>query len=130
MARIFSSGFELNSLTAGVEWTTILSTPTIQTATVRSGTYAGKVSNLVTLTPQGWTYQFSAADTSIDIRVRFYFYIQTMPASDNLIFRFLSSTNNDSLDLNLSHSKQKSRTKFYFGTHILYPYGISVNDNC
>ena len=40
MARLFSSGFELNSLTAGVEITSVTGSPTIQTGIVRSGTYA------------------------------------------------------------------------------------------
>lgn len=40
MARIFCSGFELNSLTAGVEWDSITGSPTIQGTTTHAGAYA------------------------------------------------------------------------------------------
>lgn len=42
MARLFTSGFELNSLVGGVEYDTITGTVSIITTTIRSGTYALK----------------------------------------------------------------------------------------
>ncbi|HUD20551.1 MAG TPA: LamG-like jellyroll fold domain-containing protein [Candidatus Saccharimonadales bacterium] len=38
--RVFSSGFELNSTAANVEWTSFTGSPTIVTSPIRSGTYA------------------------------------------------------------------------------------------
>ena len=37
MARLWSSGFELQSVTSGVEWDTTTGLPTIDTTTKRSG---------------------------------------------------------------------------------------------
>ncbi len=42
MARLFTSGFELNSATAGIEWGIITGAPTVQGTTKRSGASAGK----------------------------------------------------------------------------------------
>jgi hypothetical protein len=44
MARLFTSGFELNSITDGVEFTTNTATVQIVTTNPRSGTYHGRVS--------------------------------------------------------------------------------------
>ena len=64
MARLFSSGFELNSTAAGVEWTTTSGSPTISTSTVRSGTYAGQVQ----------ANQFFQTNLGVAVEGRDYFY--------------------------------------------------------
>lgn len=38
--RIWSSGYELNSTTANVEWSSVTGSPTVQSSVARSGTYA------------------------------------------------------------------------------------------
>lgn len=75
MARLWSSGLELNSLTANVELTATnggAGTKTIDSSVVRSGTYSFKI---VTTSVQtgffGYVYQ--AASTNGDFYFRFYF---------------------------------------------------------
>lgn len=85
MARLWSSGFELNSNTAGMEWTVISGSPTIQTTTVRSGTYAGQITSLSSGTPKYWLYKYAAAVSNVNFQ-RFYFRVATLPSAENRIF--------------------------------------------
>jgi len=86
MARLWSSGFELNSVTAGMEWTVLTNSPTIQTTTVRSGTYAMRVN------PAGATanlaYDFLASGGGTDnLFLRFYLRIASSTNALDDIFR-------------------------------------------
>jgi hypothetical protein len=87
MARLWLSGFELNSTTADEEFTTVTwSGSTIQTGTVRSGTYAGEITSLASATRQGFAYQFAAAAANGPYYVRFALRIATLPSAENTIF--------------------------------------------
>ncbi len=103
MARLFTSGFEENTNTAGVEWTSTSGSPVIQGTTVRSGSFAGQVTSLASGTAKKWTYQFASADTSADFYFRFYFNIGSFHAAANtIIFGLLSSVSNLACHLELS----------------------------
>jgi hypothetical protein len=97
MARLWSSGFELNSITANVEWTAALSTPSIQTTTVRSGAYALQINSLASATLKGLRYQYAAANlTARNNYYRVYVRFDTLPSAENgfiAIANDLSSTN-------------------------------------
>jgi len=85
LARLFSTGFELNSTTAGVEFTTVTN-GTISTTTIRSGTYAGRISSLASGTARGFLYQFASAAGNGPYFIRFYFRYATLPSAANTIF--------------------------------------------
>ncbi len=58
MARICSTGFELNSLTQYVEFNFITGSPTITTSPVRSGAYSLKIASLTSGVGKYVQYQF------------------------------------------------------------------------
>lgn len=80
MARLWSSGFELNSVTTGVEGPTFTG-GTISTTTVRSGIYSYR--NNPSASIHNFTYTFSGGIQTVYIR--FYYYVTTHPASGSLI---------------------------------------------
>lgn len=92
MARLWSSGFELNSITADIEWTTSHSTPTISTTTVRSGTYAARVSSLGAA--KGLEIRFQTAAANGPFYFRVYTRFATFPGAEN---RFILLNNADGL---------------------------------
>ncbi len=80
--RVFSSGFELNSTTANVEWTSTTGSPTIVTTPVRSGTYALQTPKNGT---QGFAqYNFVGANSAStdDYYFRAYLRITTAPSAE------------------------------------------------
>lgn len=89
MARLWQSGFELNTLTAAVELTNILITaPTIQTSIVRSGVYALEVSSLSSSTAQAVYYQYQSAEGVGDYYFRQYLRVGVLPSAENRIIVF------------------------------------------
>lgn len=91
MARVFSSGFELNSLTAAMEWDAAVG-GTISSTTKRSGGFAGRVSSLASATNQRFRVQYLAASNNGPFYFRFYFRVATLPSAENRIFAASSST--------------------------------------
>lgn len=87
MARLFSCGFELNSITNGVEFTTVLGSPTISSSTFRSGAYALRISSLTSVTAMGFRYQYLSSASS-PIFARFYVRFATLPSAENVIASF------------------------------------------
>lgn len=85
MARVFTSGFELNSLTSGVEFNTTGGSPTFSTTTIRNGSRSGRISSLVSATAQFFRFQFAAATLNLSYH-RFYLNIHTLPSAENTIF--------------------------------------------
>lgn len=85
MARLFTSGFEENSLTAGVEWTSLVGSPTIDTSNPRSGTYAGRINSLVNGTLKYFAYQFAAANANGPFFARAYILVNTPPSTGDII---------------------------------------------
>lgn len=89
--RLWSSGFELNSTTAGVEYTTnVGTTPTIQSTTVRSGTYALQTASGGV--QSGISYDFASANSNGPFFVRFYIDIGTANSAEYAIFDYRNST--------------------------------------
>ena len=86
MARIFSCGFELNSAAAGTEFGLITGSPTVQSTTARSGTYALQITSLSSATAQGAGVNFLSAVGDGPYYIRFYFRYATLPSADNCIF--------------------------------------------
>src|SRR3990167_5180323 len=76
IARLWSSGFELNSLTAGVEITSVSGSPTIVTSPVRSGTYA-----LRTTLANRARYDFATSDSRADYYFRVYIRFAASPSN-------------------------------------------------
>jgi hypothetical protein len=91
MARIFSSGFELNSITANMEWDAATGV-TISSSTVRSGGYSGRVSSLVSGTNQRFRTQFKTSGSNGPFYFRFYFRVATLPTAANRIFALSSNS--------------------------------------
>lgn len=84
-ARLFTGGFETNSNTAQVEWTVTNGSPSIETGTIRSGTYAGEAT-ASSGTPNGWLYEFLTTAAKGPYYVRFAFRYHTLPTVSNFIF--------------------------------------------
>jgi len=106
--RLWSSGFELNSNTAGMEFDTVVGTTSVQNTTVRSGSYAGQIN--VTTASGRFQHSLAASATDMDIYTRVYFRFATVPsASAKIYFIGRAATNsvavvynaaNAALDLN------------------------------
>lgn len=92
MARLWQSGFELNSTTTDVEFSNITGAgTTIQTTTVRTGTYALRCN------PSAATgfvrYHVFTSNQSIVAYQRVYMRIATLPGANTTIMRFLDVAN-------------------------------------
>lgn len=91
MARLVTTGFEWNLGTAGAIETSAhsiepagLEAPTVQTTTVRSGTYAGKCDSGASDTAPRWTLSINFG-LSITLYTRGYFCWANLPAADVLV---------------------------------------------
>ena len=93
MSRISSYGFELNSATAGVEFEAVGGSPTVQSTTVRSGTYALQITSLVSATRQAARFVMAASAGNGPFFVRFYFRADTLPSAENTIHMWNSQQN-------------------------------------
>ena len=78
MARLWGSGFELQSVTSGVEWDTATGSPTISTAVKRSGGASLRTNPTATTAFLKHQYRTSAAGV---IFARFYLNIASAPSS-------------------------------------------------
>lgn len=87
MARLWSCGFELNSV---VEVTSTAGGPTFVTSPVRSGTYSGRINN--TVKGERFIYNFKSTNTADGFYFRFYFLVTAAPAAQTNIFGILDST--------------------------------------
>lgn len=99
MARLFSTGFELNSTTANMEFDSI-SGFTIQTGTVRTGTYAAQA-NLTTSTATLRQVLFTSNQT-IKGWMRIYINISTLPNANVQLMRFETTANGNAGNLRLN----------------------------
>lgn len=87
MARLFSSGFELNSLTAAVEFETITGAPTIVTSPVRSGTYALNATGGA----NDVRHPISQSTLNGPLYMRVAIYVTTLPSAITTIMVFLNN---------------------------------------
>lgn len=93
MARLWSSGFELNSTTSNLEIYSPGGSPTIQTTTVHSGTYALQITSLSSGTRKHVGFPWNGSAQNGPYYIRFYFRYDTAPSGDNTIFRLGSNPN-------------------------------------
>src|SRR2546423_3509635 len=93
MARLWASGFELNSVTNGIEWGATVGSPTITStaAKVRSGTYAGQISSLVSATQKYFQFTLAAANSNGPFFPSCYVFFDTLPSAANAIFALTAS---------------------------------------
>lgn len=92
MARLWQCGFELGSLSTGVEVTATLGTQAISTTTVRTGSRALRVAP--TATTGSVRYHVFASNQAAAGFQRVYLNIATLPSATTYILRFLDSSNN------------------------------------
>ncbi len=91
--RIWSSGFEVNSITAGMEWDFVGSsgTPSVQGTTVRTGSYALQISSLSSGTRKALGHLYESAQSNVRY-YRVYFRVDTLPSAENRIISVNSSS--------------------------------------
>lgn len=77
--RLWTSGFELQSTTAGMEYTANINTPAINTTTKRYG--AASLRTNPSSSTQGMSYSFASADVADDFYFRAYVYMASLPSS-------------------------------------------------
>lgn len=92
MARIWQCGFELNSVTTGVEWTLLNDAPTVVTSPARSGTYAGRASSLGSGNAKGFLHQFLSVAADGPYFFGFAFQYATLPTAANVIWAIQGGT--------------------------------------
>ena len=88
MARLYQTGFELNSVTSAVEWTTSVNTPVISTTTVRSGTYSFRANPTASTRYIQHTFQADTINTTFH---RFYMNAATFPGATIAIWQYKDS---------------------------------------
>lgn len=98
MARLWTAGAELQTATAGIEFTSIFTTaPVVETTIKRSGNAAWRISN--TSGGEGFRQAFTAAQG--DYYLRFYLYIVALPTAVKAIGGFgLSGSYKGAIRLN------------------------------
>ena len=91
MARLFTCGFEENNFLETM-WTAVTGTPTIQTTTVRSGTYALE---FAADTTDVIRRNFSSAKSTGTVWTRFYVRLPSLPSAERGLadFRSLNAGN-------------------------------------
>lgn len=103
MARLYQSGFELNSTTASVEYLGNNGTQSIVTTTLLSGSYASLHN------PSGATsnrlYTFAATAQTALYYVREYIYITTAPSSQVDILKFVNSSAQNKISIRLNTNR-------------------------
>lgn len=93
MARVWSCGFELNSLTDGIEITTKTSGNALSTTTVRSGAVSHSIASLVSTTAKGIRQRVVSPEANGPFFARAYYRYATLPTAENTIIQL-----NDTLD--------------------------------
>lgn len=88
MARLFSSGFELDTGNTGVEWESVNNSPAVNTTTPRSGSYSFNVTSLSSATRKAMLKSFLSAGANGPYYGRVYLNIATLPSAENRIIAF------------------------------------------
>ena len=108
MSRLWSSGFELNSTTDGVELiTSVAETPEVQSAIVRSGSYAGRTQNTGGLGfAEYFYYQFASSNQTTPLYFRLYLRIATSLStqSEIIIIQSVNDSYRISIRLNTDNT--------------------------
>lgn len=85
MARLWSSGFELNSIGNGVEWQQSGGSPVISSTVFRSGSYSTQITGMTSGASMGYRYGFISAPANGPYYTRTYFRVDTYPSAENRI---------------------------------------------
>lgn len=88
MARLYQTGFELNSATSAVEWTTSVGGVNLSTTTVRSGTYSFRANPTASTRYIQHTFQADTINTTFH---RFYMNAATFPGATIAIWQYKDS---------------------------------------
>jgi len=96
MARLWSSGFELNSTTADVEFSSLIN-PSIVTTVVRSGTYANR--KIPGNNTGGVMHYFAASNQTAPFYFRMYYRCAVRPTVQVDIMRIWNVTNGSKIDI-------------------------------
>jgi len=91
MGRLHTIGWEINSTTDGMEFTTYSGSPTIDTTIKRSGLSSGRISSMSSATAKYFSLTYSAGTVNNFVRV--YVYFATLPSAENR-FLVLNDANN------------------------------------
>lgn len=102
MARLYQTGFELNSATSGMEWQTSTGGFTISSTTVRSGSYAGRANPTASTRYMTHTFQSDTINTTYH---RFYLNIATAPGATIDIWQYLDSGNTVTFSLKMTSGR-------------------------
>jgi len=91
-ARRWSSGFELNSTTANVEWSNVQGSASVQSVITRSGNYAGRINPT---NGQGRFYYTFVRDLGLEdpLYFRVYMYFASLPTDEATILLFTDYNN-------------------------------------
>ncbi len=104
--RLYTSGFENQSTAAGMEWTDVTNTPTIDTTTFRTGAASLRATGWTSSTAEFLSYTMKTANAEGPFYLRTYLRIATMPAigDTNRIMSFRTSGAADMVYINLLNS--------------------------
>lgn len=101
MARLYQTGAELNTLTAGIEITSLANSPTVVSTIVHSGAYSFRANPTAGI--QSIVYQIASDATSGTYLIRAYLRIVSLPSSGSTaIIRVLSAAAGLSGDIRLT----------------------------
>lgn len=89
MARLYNCGFEFNTNTSGMEWTTSSGGFVVQSTVKRSGGYAGRANPTASTRYMQHRFQTDAINTTYH---RFYMRIATAPASTIEVWSYQDAT--------------------------------------
>lgn len=104
MARLWSCGFELQSVTSGVEWDTTTNSPTISTTIKRSGAAALRCNPSATTALL--TYEFNIdGGSAVDLYFRAYVYITTATDALDSIMRVRSTANEATASIRMNSDR-------------------------
>mgnify|MGYP003552614666 CR=1 FL=1 len=117
MARLFSSGFELQSVVNGVEFDTNTGPATISTSVVRSGAASMRCG---TSALARWVRHQFQTDTINTTYHRFYMRIDSLPAAITDIWNYLDSGNTVGFTVRLNTSGQLVVRNDAAGATVLY----------
>lgn len=92
MARLFSSGWEYNSATANMEWTSTTGAIDIPSVNKRSGSYGGGVTAFSSGSRVGWNKVFSSGTGDGPYFFRKYVKFSTLPSAENRCLVISSGT--------------------------------------
>lgn len=103
--RLFSSGFELQSTTANVEWLSVYNS-SISTTVYHGGNASLQIASLASGTPEGVSINIKSSNSDGPFYMRTYIRIVTAPSAENRIFKYRSTTNVYMVYVTLDNNRQ------------------------